>query len=288
MTIKKPDFMIIGAMKSATSTLHEQLALQKGIYMSMPKEPNYFSDDDVYQLGQPWYLALFEQAKTSDLCGESSTHYTKLPDYPETIARMKQFGVNPKFIYVMRHPIDRLVSHYIHQWSQNVIKSDINSAITEFPELIDYSCYSRQLEPYFQEFGKASVLPVFSESIRAFPQQQLEKVAHFIGYKERVVWDHTLLKQNVSSQRVRKFKGYNWLVGSKLMTHLRRALVPQGLRNVIKTQLMMKDRPALSPENIDKLTKIFDQDLSQLKDWLGIELKCGTFKEQVKEYDFIK
>ena len=38
-----PDFLVIGAMKCATSTLHEQLALQPGISMSEPKEPNFFS-----------------------------------------------------------------------------------------------------------------------------------------------------------------------------------------------------------------------------------------------------
>jgi len=48
-----PDFIIIGAMKSATSTLHEQLRLQSGIFMSTPKEPNFFSDEL-----NAWYLTI--------------------------------------------------------------------------------------------------------------------------------------------------------------------------------------------------------------------------------------
>ncbi len=51
----------------------------------------------------------------NDLCGESSTHYTKLPDYPETVSRMKALLPSVKLIYVMRHPIERLISHYVHQ-----------------------------------------------------------------------------------------------------------------------------------------------------------------------------
>ena len=50
-----PDFIIIGAMKSATSTLHEQLAVQPGIFMSRPKEPNFFSNDEIVARGLDWY-----------------------------------------------------------------------------------------------------------------------------------------------------------------------------------------------------------------------------------------
>ena len=123
-------------MKSATSTLHNQLSAQPGIFMSTPKEPNFFSDDDIYSQGLDWYSGLFSDASAEDICGESSTHYTKLPDYPDTIQRLKAAIPQPKLIYVMRHPVDRLISHYMHQWSEGVISCDINQAIDRYPELI--------------------------------------------------------------------------------------------------------------------------------------------------------
>ena len=88
MVIHRPDFIVIGAMKSATTTLHEQLARQPGFFMSRPKEPNFFSDDAMYARGWGWYSSLFRPAREADLRGESSTHYTKLPDYPRTVDRM--------------------------------------------------------------------------------------------------------------------------------------------------------------------------------------------------------
>ncbi len=51
MMIHRPDFIVIGAMKSATTTLHEQLARQPGIFMCRPKEPNFFSDDENLRAG---------------------------------------------------------------------------------------------------------------------------------------------------------------------------------------------------------------------------------------------
>ena len=140
-----PDFVVIGAMKCMTSTLHEQLAAQAGIFMSTPKEPYYFSNDEVYARGEDWYRGLFSDAKPGDLCGESSTHYTKLPSYPHTVARMHVAFPHLKLIYVMRHPIERLVSQYVHEWSVRNVDCGIDAAVDTLPELIDYSRYAYQL-----------------------------------------------------------------------------------------------------------------------------------------------
>ena len=51
----------------------------------------------------------------------------------------------------MRHPVDRLVSHYIHEWTQGVISCDIDKAINHFPELISYSQYNMQIETYLND-----------------------------------------------------------------------------------------------------------------------------------------
>ena len=59
-----------------------------GFFMSRPKEPNFFSDNENYARGWGWYSSLFRPANRADLCGESSTHYSKLPTYPRTVARM--------------------------------------------------------------------------------------------------------------------------------------------------------------------------------------------------------
>lgn len=279
----KPDFIIIGAMKGATSTLHAQLAMQSGIFMTTPKEPNYFSDDAEYAKGELWYSALFAAAKGNDLCGEASTHYTKLPDYPLTIERMAKRLASPKLIYVMRHPVDRLISHYIHQWSQNIMQCDINEAIDSYPELTAYSCYAQQLAPYFQQFGRDNILPVFTEAIRLDPQKELERVASFIGYQGQVVWQEDVLRQNISAERIRAFTGYRWIVDSKLMTFLRRTLVPKSIRNRIKKGLTMQQRPEIDSVHLKKITDLFDQDLMRLGGYLGLELSCDNYKQQVTQ-----
>ncbi|WP_082348901.1 MULTISPECIES: sulfotransferase domain-containing protein [Planktothricoides] len=200
----RPHFIIIGAMKCATSSLHKQLALPPGIFMSELKEPNFFSNDEQYAQGIEWDQSHLAAADTHDLFGESSTHYTKLPTYPQIITRLQKHLPDVKLIYVMRHLIDRRVSQYIQEWSECRISVEINQAIYNHPELIDYSRYSFQIKSYFEAFGQDRVLPVFFERLFYQPQTELERICQFIGYKGQPIWDAQVNAQNISNQRMRK------------------------------------------------------------------------------------
>jgi Sulfotransferase family len=274
-----PDFVIIGAMKSATSSLQEQLARQPGIFMCTPKEPNFFSDAEQYAKGMSWYSGLFAEAPEGSLLGEASTHYAKLPTYPEVVQRLKEHLPNARFVYVMRHPVDRLVSHYIHEWSTGVYRCGFEEAIGKYPELVSYGCYAMQLEPYFEAFGRDAVLPVFFDRLLGEPQAELERICRFIGYRGQPVWMHDLKPDNVSSERIRRFPGYRLLVDSGPATWLRRNFIPQGLRDAVKMKLRMRKRPALGVDARARLEAEFNSDLAQLGKWLGTDLDCKNFRQ---------
>lgn len=274
-----PDFMIVGAMKCATSTLHDQLALQPGIHMSNPKEPNFFSNDEIYRRGMQWYSSLFRD-EPGLLQGESSTHYTKMPTYPETLTRMLKHGLGEvKMIYVIREPVSRLVSQYIHEWSQGFLKDDINTAIKTFPILVDYSRYDYQYSALLEHFKPEQILVVFYEKLIAEPQQELGRICRFIGYQGKPVWNFELEAQNVSAKRIRKFPLYSLIVESPLLAYIRRTFVPKSLREAVKDRLVMKQRPELSPESLEQLRAIFDADLKQLGAKLGLPLSIDSYKK---------
>ncbi|MEJ1363983.1 MAG: sulfotransferase [Candidatus Sedimenticola sp. (ex Thyasira tokunagai)] len=276
---KLPHFIIIGAMKSATSSLQEQLVQQDGIFMCDPKEPNFFSDNEQYAKGMGWYSGLFSTAPNGCLLGEASTHYTKLPTYPQSVARLKEHLPHARFIYVMRHPVDRLVSHYIHEWSVGVYLCDMEKAVEEYQELTTYGQYAMQLEPYIDAYGRDAILPVFFDRLIHNPQVELERICGFIGYEGEPKWVKDHQPSNVSSDRIRRFPLYELVIESGIATWLRRTLIPKGLRNAVKRQLRMQKRPVLSEEFRADLEAVFDDDLSRLGGWLGTELNCGNFKE---------
>ncbi|MCP4093839.1 MAG: sulfotransferase domain-containing protein [Planctomycetes bacterium] len=281
----RPDFIIIGAMKCATSTLHVQLESQPGFHMSDPKEPNFFSDDEEYARGRDWYRGLFAEAQPGDLRGESSTHYTKSPTYPQTIARLQEeIGSAPlKVIYVMRQPVERLVSHYIHEWTQGVYSADIDSAVLKHHEMIDYGCYAKQLQPWISAFGKESVLPIFTDSVRKHPQRTLERVCEFLGYEGKPQWIAEKAEQNVSSLRMRKSAQRERLFSIRWLQWLRRTFLPESVRNRMKSPWMMTERPELSAESRAMVEGEFDRDLAQLGEWFGLELTCANWKQVTAE-----
>jgi Sulfotransferase family len=284
MVIHRPDFIVIGAMKSATTTLHEQLARQPGFLMSRPKEPNFFSDDRIYARGWTWYSSLFRPGHEAGLRGESSTHYTKLPDYPRTVARMVRDLPAVKLIYLMRHPIDRLMSHYVHEQTTGRIKVGVQEAVERHHELIEYSRYAMQLQPFLDAYGFENVLPVFFPRLVYHPQAELERIGRFLNHDGPLVWDTTLKPQNSGKERMRPSPIRQALVQAPVLCGLRQRVLPrtwsESLKEFWRAQI---EPPVLQPELIARLRDVFDADLAQLGSWLGITLDCEAFHDTAIE-----
>lgn len=274
-----PHFIIIGAMKCATTTLHEQLSAQPGVFMSEPKEPNFFSNDEQFQRGLDWYEALFAEAQPDDLCGESSTHYTKLPTYPDSVSRLRQYVPDVKLIYVMRHPIERLISQYMHEWSRRTVSGTLSQSLKQRPELYQYSQYSMQLKPYLETFGAENVLPVFFERVRQFPQEELARIGEFIGCPQPAIWQSDSGHQHSTSQRLRESAWRDVIVNAPVLSTLRKRFVPQSFRQWVKGLWQMQHRPQLSPQEQAELEELLDQDLAILGRWLGRTFSCDNFRE---------
>ncbi|MGD1882786.1 MAG: sulfotransferase [Paracoccaceae bacterium] len=262
--MSKPNFLIIGAMKCGTTTLQAQLACQPGIFMTDPKEPNYFSDDDVFAKGPDWYAGLYAEAAPSDLLGEASTHYTKLPTYPQTIARLKASVPNPRLVYMIRNPVTRAVSHYIHEWSQGIMGPDMIAEFAAHSEIVDYGRYAYQIAPYIAAFGREAIYLTSLETLKADEEGELARVAAHIGYTGTPAWNHDLGAQNVSAQRIRKFPLHSLLIDNPVAVGLRRTLVPKSIRSKIRDARMIGDRPELPDSLRAELERIYLQDRDDL------------------------
>lgn len=258
-----PEFLIIGAMKCGTSTLQAQLARQKNVFMSTPKEPNYFSNDEIFAKGQDWYEALFADASPDDLTGEASTHYTKLPTYPQTVARMRAVLDAPRLVYMIRNPMVRAVSHYIHEWSEGRLGDDARAAFHATPEIAAYGCYGMQIAPFAEAYGADRILLTSLEQMTADPDAAFAEIAGFLGLRD-AAWVHDLPAQNVSAARVRRLPLQGLLVDNPVATALRRRLVPKPVRNWVRARRSMTDRPEIPADLQTRLQAEFLKDRTRL------------------------
>jgi hypothetical protein len=222
-------------------------------------------------------------AAPGDLCGESSTHYTKLPTHPRTVERLAAAVPGARLVYVMRHPVDRLVSHYVHAWTTRDVSCPIDEAVERHRELVDYGRYAMQLRPYVEAFGRDAILPVFHGRLRAHPCEELGRVGGFIGLGEKAGWDDSLGEQNVSRRRLRRSPARDAILGLPGMAALRRTLVPERVRERIKRRWMLTERPALSAASRERVEAIFDEDLAELGGLLGVELRCDNFDDVTRD-----
>lgn len=280
--MRLPDFFIIGAMKAATSTLHDQLGAQPGLWMSDPKELYFFSDDPVWEQGLPWYTNHFSGAEPTDICGESTTHYAKLPTYPKTIERLKSTIENPRFIYVMRDPIDRLISQYQHMSLEREITVSFDEAVAgAVPELIDYSCYARQLRPFIETFGYESVLPVFFDHMLSNPQIELERVCDFLGYSGQPLWQPKT-ESNITSERLAVSSTRERIKTLPLFETVRK-LAPDQLIERIRDRWRVGPAPELTGQELRRVRSTIDEDLEELGAWLGLTLTCENFRSTTRD-----
>jgi hypothetical protein len=107
------DFVIIGAAKAGTTSLYKKLSMHPDIFMSTPKEPEFFAREEIYARGGECYMTLFSSANAGQICGEASTLYSLIQCFPESAKRMYNHAPEAKIIFVLRNPVERAYSYYI-------------------------------------------------------------------------------------------------------------------------------------------------------------------------------
>jgi hypothetical protein len=184
--MRLPNFLIIGAAKSGTTTLYEYLNRHPQIYLSPIKEPQFFAVDSQYERGIEWYYSLFNSASPNQICGEASTDYTKLPLYPKTAERIAHHLPNVKMIYIMRHPVERVYSHYQHLQRGHKIELTFKDYIQQNSVCIDTSYYIKQINYYLNIFPQESFLFLLMEDLIHNPEPTLRNICKFLEIDEQV------------------------------------------------------------------------------------------------------
>ncbi len=160
------DFIIIGSMKAATTTLHKWLGAQPEIHMASVKEPSFFSYAQNWSQGYGWYEQMFAGAAPGQLLGEASTSYT-FPDFGDLAAtRIAENHPDVRLIFLVRHPLDRLRSHYRHEVQRGREKRPLSEAVSDSDnEYVRRSCYYSTLSPYISRFTEDQIKVVTTETL---------------------------------------------------------------------------------------------------------------------------
>jgi len=250
----KPNFIIIGAMKSATTSLYAYLKQHPDIFMTNIKEPMFFNNlnnknDFIIKEGRKKrtkintfeeYYTLFRNANNQKAIGEASPEYIYTKECPELI---KKHLPNTKIIAILRQPIERAYSNFLH--AKRSGKENIEDFITAINEedsriikgwsplyhYINKGYYFKQLERYYKLFEKENIKIILFSELKKNPVKTTQNVFRFLNVDDSFT-PNTKKKANVSGVPkgfigyvITKIRYYNLMPNIELSKYLNKHII---------------------------------------------------------------
>jgi hypothetical protein len=268
-----PDFIVIGTMKSGSSSLYMWLNQQPEVFMPEKKEPDFFSREESWSRGIRWYASLFAPVVEGQLAGEASVSYTNPRLARVAAERMR--GVLPaaRLIYLLRHPLERMASHYRHQLQRGREARPFGEALRDpGNEYVAQSCYYACLEPYLERFPREQICVVRLEDMTGEPAPGWSAVLRHLGLDDRQAPGTAY---NVTSGRFAFTPTMVWIKRLGLHRSLRR--LPPPVRRVGRRVVARRDaeyRRRLEESHgppPPEAAALVREDVERLERWLGVD-----------------
>ena len=291
----KPNFLIVGAAKAATTTIHHYLSQHPEIFMSKNKEPSFFAfaQENIERYYHPHsvtdlitnydeYLKLFENSKHEKVIGESSTPYLFL--YEKTIKNIKKYCENYadiKILIVLRNPVERAYSQYLMYkrecWEpmsfEKALKNEKERMINNYH--IDFAyfergLYANQVEAYLKNFNNVKV--ILYENFKNDNEFYYKEIFNFLGLSE-IKFTKTERK-NIG--QIPKNKFLVKIINRKnIIKSIFKLAVSKKWRKQIKSFILsknLKKPPTMNEAIRQDLKKLYKPDLKKLEIILNLDL----------------
>jgi hypothetical protein len=295
---RQPDFLLIGAPKAGTTALHGALAQHPELFLSRVKEPKYYlcgdSPPPAYRgpgdahSNQEWiwqrqrYLDLFADAGEGQLAGESTPFYLYNRDARRRIASDLP---KAKLVAVLRDPVDRAYSNWMHLWADGLEPcADVVEACEREAKRVDegwapfwhyrgLGMYGRQLADLVEHFPAEQVLVLRYRALVDDPPTALNRVCRFLGVAQDVLTEipkgnsrpfvHPSTRTRLLGPLVRAGAAVGQFLPPEAWRAASRPLVGQ------LHQRGNPARPRLTPEQGEILRAPFLEDISLLEQVTG-------------------
>jgi len=300
-----PNFFVIGAAKSGTTSLYHYLKQHPQIYMSSIKEPKFFAFEgneanvfrgpgDRKRMSRlitdiEGYRALFAGVTDEKAIGEASAYYLYSEKAPE---RIRHHVPDARLIVILRNPAGRAYSHFLYRLAHD------GEPFTDFAQALEAEeervhqrwgpdfhyvrtgFYHEQLSRYYKLFRPEQISVYLYEDLKENPLGMMQSIFRFLEVNDTFVPD-TSLKHNVA--RVPKSRAL--LAFIKKPNPLKAALkpfLPERLRLRIGVSLRNRNltKPPPMPESVrEELTEAYREDVLKLQELIGRDLSGWLGKE---------
>jgi hypothetical protein len=205
-----PDFVIVGAQKCGTSSLHQYFIQHPRLLAASIKEVHFFDGGlhpkwDKFAEGEALYRSYFplrsSVRRKKALCFEASPNYMFSPVAPKRMARMVP---EAKIVVLLRDPVERAISHYFHELRRGRETDDIETAFSRESERLSEAIdqknykdtkfinlsyktrgrYAEQLTRLFRHFPSSNVQVIEAETFFEDPIAVMSQILDFVGLEQ--------------------------------------------------------------------------------------------------------
>jgi hypothetical protein len=263
---------VIGAQKCGTTSLHAYLDRHPEISMSREKETDFFLWHQ--DRGSDWWRTQFRPG--ARIRGESSTGYTVYPLAPWVPERIARAHPEARLIYLVRDPVDRLVSAYVHLIATG--RTDRGpSEVLSHPglgesDLVYRGLYAMQLERYLEHFEPEQILVLEHRDLLEDRERTLRMAFRHLGVDEHFDSPEFSLEHNPTEALRRGVGPARGRSPYELNERLGR--LPRPLRGVARRVLTRPaPRPEIDAELRRRLGRFFEHDAARLRALTGLKLE---------------
>lgn len=256
------NFIIIGAMKGGTTSLYRYLASHPEVSVSRRKETNFFLGRRDYEQGLNFYFSQFDRRATA--VGEASTNYTKRHLWAGVPERIAKALPEARLIYIVRDPIERTVSNYVHNYSHGRETRPFSEVLRSKPSYVKTSMYAYQLDAFLEYFPRDNILVVDSDALRNRTSSVLRDVFEFVGVAPDYEVPSINERFNVSKYKKRP---------SALARHVENDALRRVLRPLLPDRLtepQLFKPPKLSTEDSKRLAEVLQPDAERFRAITGM------------------
>jgi hypothetical protein len=271
-----PNLIIIGGQKCGTTSLHNYLAAHPQVAMSERKELDFFTSWG-RRRGLGWYEAQFPQP--AQVRGESSPAYAAWPHILGVPEAIHETVPQAKLIYLVRDPVERIVSEYLHNVGHGVERRPFAEVVAEpgfaASPYVAKSRYAMQLERYLELFERSQLLVLTQEELSVDRMNTLRRVFRFLGVDESFVSPRFLRRYNRARDRTRAdtvARRARGLVGEERFDRLS-AHVPRAANRAVDRVFWRPiSRPEVGPAMRAALVELVAEDSTSLAELTGLDL----------------
>jgi hypothetical protein len=174
MTDRQPAFIVIGAVKGATTWIAHQLRNHPQLWLP-DAEPHYFSSE--YERGPAWYASLFDPAPAGRIVGEKSADYFA---HPLAAVRMAS-------------------ALFRRGWVSGDLREYLQGAKPEGARFLTGGLYGAHLGRFLLHYPRHQIHVILYESLRQAPEKAVADVCAHIGVPVHIAPEEVASRKNDSA-----------------------------------------------------------------------------------------